>query len=234
MAGTVAGARSTWQHLEEIGFDVAYLGDHLTHATVKGRWISDPYATLAAVAQVTTRLELGTLVASTVFRGPAPLARVAATLQDLSQGRFVLGVGAGVPGDEVVVSGAVRRNAERFQIFTETVEAVTALWSGAASWSGSRVRVEGVDPLPLVPGQAPPHLMISAHGPRGYDLVARLGDGWSSYGGVSATTLSEREFWVLVTTQSHDVSRACERRRERSREPSPVAPRGLWVRAAAG
>ena len=100
-----SSARSTWQHLEQIGLDVAYLGDHLTHPTLKGRWFSDAYATLAAVAQVTTRLELGTLVASAVIRAPAPLARVAATLQDLSGGRFVLGVGAGVPGDEEVVSG---------------------------------------------------------------------------------------------------------------------------------
>lgn len=205
-----SSAQSTWRHLEQIGFDVAYLGDHLTHPTLKGRWIADPFSTLAAVAQVTTRLELGTLVASTVIRGPAPLARVAATLQDLSGGRFVLGVGAGVPGDEEVVLGAARRSEERFQIFMESVEAVTALWSGASSWSGSRIRVEGVDPLPFVPGQAPPHLMISAHGPRGYDLAARLGDGWSSFGGLSAATLPERDFWVLVTKQSHNVTRACE------------------------
>ncbi len=66
-------------------------------------------------------------------------------------------------------------------------------------------------PLPIVPGQQPPHLMISAHGPRGYDLLARLGDGWSSYGGVSAATLAEHEFWELVTKQSQDVTRACER-----------------------
>ncbi len=139
-----SSARSTWQNLEQMGFDVAYLGDHLTHPALKGRWISDAYSTLAAVAQVTTRLELGTLVASTVIRAPAPLARVAATLQDLSGGRFVLGVGAGVPGDEEVVWGTARRSEERFQIFTETVEAVTALWSGASSWSGGHVRVEGV------------------------------------------------------------------------------------------
>ncbi len=51
-----SAAKATWQHLEGIGFDVAYLGDHLTHPSLKGRWIADAYATLAAVAQVTTRL----------------------------------------------------------------------------------------------------------------------------------------------------------------------------------
>lgn len=206
-----SAAKATWQQLEAIGFDVAYLGDHLTHPTLKGRWIGDAYATLAAVAQVTTHLELGTLVASTVIRAPAPLARVAATLQDLSSGRFVLGVGAGVTGDEEVMYGAARQGKDRFQDFIETVEAVTALWSGASSWSGTRIRVEGVDPLPIVPGQEPPHLMISAHGPGGYDLAARLGNGWSSYGGPSAATLPEDDFWALVTKQSQDVTRACER-----------------------
>lgn len=205
-----AQARATWQHLEEIGFDIGYLGDHLTHPTLEGRWVGDPFATLAAVAQVTNRLELGILVASTVIRRPAPLARAASTLQDLSAGRFVLGVGAGVPGDEEVMYGVAGENKARSETFIETVEAVTALWSGASSWAGKRVRIEGVHPLPHVPGQEPPHLMISAHGPRGYDLVARLGDGWSNYGGITAVNLAEDEFWALVTKQSHDVTRACE------------------------
>lgn len=132
-------------------------------------------------------------------------------MQDLSSGRFVLGVGAGVPGDEETLYGVAARTSDRFETFVETVEAVTALWSGASSWSGHLLRVEGVHPLPVVPGQALPHLMIGAHGPRGYDLVARLGDGWSSYGGMSAATLAEEEFWELVTKQSQDVTRACER-----------------------
>ena len=46
-----SAAKATWQHLEEMGFDVAYLGDHLTHATLKGRWIADAYVTLAAVVR---------------------------------------------------------------------------------------------------------------------------------------------------------------------------------------
>ena len=53
--------------------------------------------------------------------------------------------------------------------------------------------------------------MISAHGPRGYELVARLGDGWSSYGGASAEpSLPDHDFWVVVTKQSHAVTRAFE------------------------
>ncbi|GAA1479207.1 LLM class flavin-dependent oxidoreductase [Nocardioides aestuarii] len=199
-----AAARSTWQSLELLGFDVAYLGDHLTHPSLQGRWIGDPYTMLAAAAQVTTELELGTLVASAAVRAPAPLARTAATLQDLSSGRFVLGVGAGVPGDEEVLLGETRTNKERFDRFVETVESLESLWSGRP------LRTRAVTPLPLVPGQARPHLMISAHGPRGYDLVARCGDGWSSYGGARAASLSDEDFWDEVTRQSAAVTRACE------------------------
>lgn len=53
--------------------------------------------------------------------------------------------------------------------------------------------------------------MISAHGPRGFDLTARLADGWSSYGGAGARLLGDDEFWGLVRTQSQEVTRACER-----------------------
>lgn len=205
-----ATASSTWPTLERMGFDVAYLGDHLTHPSLRGRWIGDPYTLLAAASQVTSRLELGTLVASAAVRAPAPLARTAATLQDLSAGRFVLGIGAGVPADEEVLRGEPRRVKERFERFAETVEAIVALWSGAPSWSGERVRVGDVAPLPAVPGRPPPHLMISAHGPRGYELVARCGDGWSSYGGGRAGSLTEAEFWAEVSDQSRAVTRACE------------------------
>lgn len=53
--------------------------------------------------------------------------------------------------------------------------------------------------------------MVRAHGPRGYDLAARLGDGWSSYGGAGVVTMLEKEFWVLLTEQSQQVTRVCER-----------------------
>ena len=90
-------ARSTWQQVEHSGFDVGYVADHLTHSTMAGQWWADGWTTLAAAAQVTARLQLGTLVASAAVRNPAALARAAATLHDLSNGRFVLGLGASSP-----------------------------------------------------------------------------------------------------------------------------------------
>lgn len=56
----------------------------------------------------------------------------------------MLGVGAGVPGDEEVVRGAERRGKEQAESLAETVEAIAALWAGALSWSGAHLQVEGV------------------------------------------------------------------------------------------
>ena len=72
---------------EETGYDVAYVYDHLTHPTAAGGWLADGYAVLAAAAATTTRIELGTLVASATLHSPVALARLAATLDDISGGR---------------------------------------------------------------------------------------------------------------------------------------------------
>ena len=61
-------ARHTWQLLDELGVDTGYVADHLTHEHVAGRWWGDGYTTLAAAAGVTSRLRLGTLVASAAVR----------------------------------------------------------------------------------------------------------------------------------------------------------------------
>ena len=61
-----------------------YVADHLTHPSIAGRWLADGFAVLAAAATVTTRIDLGTLVASAVIRNPVTLARAAATVDDIS------------------------------------------------------------------------------------------------------------------------------------------------------
>ena len=76
---------------EEIGYDVAYVADHLTHPTMAGRWLADGFTTLAAAATTTSRINLGPLVASAAIRNPLTLARAAATVDDISGGRLVLG-----------------------------------------------------------------------------------------------------------------------------------------------
>src|ERR671936_1545585 len=82
---------------EEVGFDSIWLGDHLLYRgdgrPERGPW--DIWTSLAALASVTERVQLGPLVACLAFHPPAILARMAAAVDEISGGRFVLGVGAG-------------------------------------------------------------------------------------------------------------------------------------------
>src|SRR3954452_2503969 len=88
-------AEVTWA--EESGYDVAYVYDHLTHPTAAGGWLADGFSVLAAAAMATSPIQLGTLVASATLHSPVALARLAATVDDVSDGRLVLGLGAGSP-----------------------------------------------------------------------------------------------------------------------------------------
>src|SRR3954454_24713084 len=90
---SVAGRR--WQRAEQDGFDHAWTYDHIGwRSLVDGPWF-DAVPTLTAAAMVTRRIRLGTLVASPNFRHPVPFARSLLALDDVSNGRMVLGVGSG-------------------------------------------------------------------------------------------------------------------------------------------
>ena len=129
-----AEAAPRWRATEEMGFDHAWTYDHL----VWGGLPQSPWTTatpvLGAVAAVTERIGLGTLVASPNFRHPYLLFRDAQALDDLSGGRFLLGVGTGGNVDADVLAApplTVGERVERFQEFTETLVALRA--RGAAA-----------------------------------------------------------------------------------------------------
>ncbi len=208
-----------FRDIEQVGYDVAYVADHLTHASMPGQWLGDGFTTLAAAAVVTSRLELGTLVASSAYRTPVPLARAAATVADISGGRLVLGLGAGSAACAAADRAAHPSLREMTQRFGELVEGLREVWRGAADWRGEALAFDGVETLPLPPGTTPPHLLLAAHGPRGLDLVARSGDGWSCFGGPGVAELSTSDFWTRVSDQSAALTAACERRQ---RDPASL------------
>jgi alkanesulfonate monooxygenase SsuD/methylene tetrahydromethanopterin reductase-like flavin-dependent oxidoreductase (luciferase family) len=172
---------------ESVGFDSIWLGDHLLYDLPDGRtrgpW--EVWTSLAALAAVTERVTLGPLVASTSFHAPAMLAKQAATVDAISGGRLVLGLGAGWNEREYRAFGfpydhRVSRFEEAFTIIR------SLLREGWADLDGSYYRVEDcvLDPAPARPGGPP--LMIGSVRPRmlgiGLPHVDSWNVWWSDYG----------------------------------------------------
>jgi len=198
-----------WLAAEQLGFDVAYAADHLTHPTMPGQWLAAGWTTTALAASVTTRIDIGLLVASAAIRNPVAMARSAATIHDASAHRFVLGIGAGTPGDVLADRGAVATAPELAARFAEVVDGMAALWDGATSYAGEQVAFDNVVTA-ASPDGTRPHLMIAAHGPKAYRLVAKHGDGWNTYGGAAAAQADRDEFFDIVSSQRDELRVACD------------------------
>lgn len=143
----------------------------------------DPFAALAAAAAVTSRIRLGTGVALVAQHDPIALAKQIATVDHLSDGRFVLGIGYGWNHEEMENHGIdVKRRRARVR---ETLLAMQALWANeVASFSGEFVRFEPSWQWPKpVQQPRPPVLIGGAAGPTLFDHVAEYGDGWLPIGG---------------------------------------------------
>ncbi len=215
--GVVIPQMRPWRELavdfawaEVTGYDVAYVYDHLTHPTAAGGWLADGFSTLVAAASTTTTMELGTLVASATLHSPVALARLAATADDVSGGRLVLGLGAGSPRCALVDRGEDPTPGELSRRLADVVTGLRAVWDGADAWQGETRCFSGIETLPLPPGATPPFLMLAAHGPRALALTARYADGWNTYGGPGATTLEPDEFWSVVRVQAARLDEACD------------------------
>jgi alkanesulfonate monooxygenase SsuD/methylene tetrahydromethanopterin reductase-like flavin-dependent oxidoreductase (luciferase family) len=174
-------ARSKWRAAEEYGFAHAWTYDHLGwRSLVDGPWF-DAVPTLTAAALVTERIRLGTFVASPHFRHPVPLARSVLTLDDVSGGRFVLGVGAGtLEGYDNVVLGnpelPARARVDRFAEFLELTDALLTRertdYAGTYYTAVQARSAPGCVQRPRVP------FLVAANGPRSMRLAARFGQGW--------------------------------------------------------
>jgi alkanesulfonate monooxygenase SsuD/methylene tetrahydromethanopterin reductase-like flavin-dependent oxidoreductase (luciferase family) len=208
-----------FRQIEEIGYDAAYVADHLTHPTMAGRWVADGFTTLAAAAMVTERVDLGPLVASAAIRNPVTLARMAATVDDVSGGRLVLGLGAGTPVDVGADRAVTPTTADLTRRYAEVVRALDAVWAEHVDHRDGTAGFRGVVTLPVAPGRTRPFLLLAAHGPRGFSLVAEHADGWSTYGGPATVALEPDEFWAELRDQVAGLARACE---ERDRDPASV------------
>jgi len=146
-----------------------------------GRWM-DPFIALSAAAAVTKRIKLGTGICLLPEREPIVTAKTIATLDVISGGRVILGVGAGWLREETETFGT--RFESRWKRLRETVEAMRALWTETQpSYSGELVKFPAVrcDPKPLQKNGPP--VLLGARGPKVIERVVRTYDGWAPIAG---------------------------------------------------
>jgi len=141
-----------------------------------GRW-ADPIIGLAAAAAVTNRIKLGTGICLIPERETLITAKVVASLDLLSGGRFLFGIGAGWLREETEAMGS--NFGTRWKRTRESIEAMKLLWSqGTASYAGELVRFEGLRCEPRPVQKSGPPVILGAHGPKALERVARSYDGW--------------------------------------------------------
>ncbi len=179
-----ADAAARWRAVEEMGFDHAWTYDHLAWRELADEPWFATIPTLTAAALVTTRIRLGTWVASPNYRHPVPFAKELMSLDDVSAGRFVLGVGAGGEGWDADVLGEPRptpgQRVERLEEFLTLLDLL--LTQPATTWRGEWFSAVQARMLPGS-GQVPRlPFVVAANGPRALGVAARRGDAWATTG----------------------------------------------------
>lgn len=166
---------------EQAGFDSLWvIGHHYVpfgQGVVWSLW--DPWSLLAALAAVTERIELGPLVSCTAYRNPAMLARTAASVDEISGGRLILGIGGGYFDAEFDALGIPPDH--RVDRFAEAVQIITGLLrNGEVDFAGEHYRAEMELGLPQVRPGGPP-ILIGASQPRMMRLTAEYADMWNAW-----------------------------------------------------
>ncbi|MGH8888829.1 MAG: LLM class flavin-dependent oxidoreductase [Acidothermaceae bacterium] len=177
-------ARSIFAHLEDLGFDHAWTYDHLSWRTLRdGPWHA-ALPLLSAAAASTSRIRLGTLVASPNFRHPVPFAKELMTLDEISGGRFTLGIGAGTTNHDASVLGmpgwSLRERTSRFEEFITLLD--TLLTSPTTTFTGQFYSADDARMLPGCTQRPRLPFAIAALGPRGMAIAARFAQTWVTYG----------------------------------------------------
>jgi probable F420-dependent oxidoreductase len=175
---------------EERGFESVFVTEH-THIPASREtqypaggdlpreyWrIYDPFVALTTMAAATERLLIGTAICLLVERDPITTAKAVASLDRLSGGRFLFGVGAGWNLEEMRNHGT--DPSTRFALLRERVEACKALWTEEeASYHGEFVDFDRIVCRPAPLQQPHPPILVGGNGPRVLERVLAYGDGW--------------------------------------------------------
>ena len=176
---------------EKLGYDSLWVQEQMITDTA----ILEPVALLTYVAGLTSRVRLGTAVLLTVVRNPVELAKTLATVDQLSGGRLIVGVGIGGATTPHEIFGVPREN--RGRRFVEGVKVMKALWTQPkATVSGDFWNFKDV-PMEPKPAQNPhPPIWFGARTELALKRAARLGDGWMGPGSSSSAEFVQHMEWI--------------------------------------
>jgi alkanesulfonate monooxygenase SsuD/methylene tetrahydromethanopterin reductase-like flavin-dependent oxidoreductase (luciferase family) len=225
-------ARRQWEWADDVGFATAWTYDHIRWGSMPdGPWHA-AIPVLAAASEVTECIRLGTLVATPNIRNPVTLARDALSLDDLSGGRFDLGVGAGSAGPDATALGQQPWSpTERMDRFAEFLGILRPIIDGGP---GTRTSITGryyaCADTPSTPGalQSPFQLTVAAGGLRGLRLAAKYGQQWVTIGLTAGGRRCSEGILATVQRQTRQLNSACV---ELGRDPISIRRVLLWMPA---
>jgi alkanesulfonate monooxygenase SsuD/methylene tetrahydromethanopterin reductase-like flavin-dependent oxidoreductase (luciferase family) len=206
-------ARARWKSLEDRGFAHGWTYDHLAWRELAEQPWFGTIPTLTAAATATSTLRLGTWVTSPNFRHPVTLAKDLMTLDDISGGRVIVGVGAGGTGWDATVLGqqplTPGQRAARLAEFVELLDLL--LTQPDTSWHGEYFHAERARMIPAGSRARIP-LVVAANGPNTMRIAARA-DAWATTGPES-TDAGTEQWWASVTSLTErfeDIARQAGR-----------------------
>jgi alkanesulfonate monooxygenase SsuD/methylene tetrahydromethanopterin reductase-like flavin-dependent oxidoreductase (luciferase family) len=190
-------SRHKWAKAESLGFAHAWTYDHIGwRDLISGPWF-DGLITLTAAAHETSSIRLGTHVLSANYRHPVVLSRELTAIDDISNGRLVIGIGAGGAGYDAKVLGVqelpARQRADRFREFAILLDQI--LVSPSTTWQGTYYSAVDARSHPGCVQHPRAPLVLAANGRRSIALAASMGDGWMTNGIESANM---RAWWADV------------------------------------
>jgi alkanesulfonate monooxygenase SsuD/methylene tetrahydromethanopterin reductase-like flavin-dependent oxidoreductase (luciferase family) len=168
--------------IEDLGFDSIWLGEHLLYRWPdrgpRGPW--EAWTIMAAIAATTSRVEFGPLVACANFHNPALLAKQATTIDEVSGGRLILGLGAGWNETEFRAFGfPYDHRVDRFEEAFTVIR--TLLQEGAIDFDGRWYQIRDCELLPRGPRPGGPPLMIGSNGPRMLRATVPYVQSWNTW-----------------------------------------------------
>lgn len=174
-----------WIHIlhtaEDLGLDSVFRSDHYFIGSHQSS--IDAFLSFAVAARETSRIRFGQLVSPVTFRSPVDVGRMAAQINQLSNGRYQLGLGAGWHGPEHEAYGIpFPPTRERFDRLEEAINVIKAMWGpGPASYKGNHYSVTDVDTIPKPVFGADTPILIGGSGEkRTLPLVAKYADEWNA------------------------------------------------------